>query len=250
MAFKEVFKRVEKKYIITEEQYKGLAPSVDEYMCGDSYGESTIFNIYYDTPSFALVRASNDKPVYKEKLRLRCYGTPTDTSIAFVEIKKKYRGIVYKRRISMPYKEAMEFTTTGVVPESRKDSQIAKEISWLLSFYDRIAPAMVLSYDRTAYFGKDDPNLRITFDKNLLFRDYDFDLTKGAYGTPLLPDGMRLMEVKIPDAMPIWLARKFSELSIFPTSFSKYGTAYIDVTRKVGETEETEEKESEEKQNV
>lgn len=231
MAFKEVFKRVEKKYVLTKEQYDALTPTVNEYMCGDSYGQSTIYNIYFDTPTNTLIRASIDKPVYKEKLRLRCYGKPDDDSTAFVEIKKKYKGVVYKRRVGMTYKEAMDFTCHGTVPSH--DSQIAREIQWLLGYYEGIAPAMVLTYDRIAYFAKDDPNLRITFDTNLLSRNYDFDLKLGAYGKTLLPEGSCLMEVKIPDAMPVWLAHKFDELSIFPTNFSKYGTAYTDILHNV-----------------
>lgn len=224
MAFKEVFKRVEKKYLLTKEQYEGLMPFIDEYMRGDEYGESTICNIYYDTPNSRLIRLSLDKPVYKEKLRLRTYGAPNENTTAFVEIKKKYKGIVYKRRISMKYSEAMAFTRDRIPPS--KDSQIAHEITWLLNYYNGIAPAMVLTYDRTAYFAKNDPNLRITFDKNIMWRDYDVDLLLGIYGNTILPEGYRLMEVKIPDAMPLWLAHKFDELKIVPTSFSKYGKAY------------------------
>lgn len=224
MAFKEVFKRVEKKYLLTKEQYEGLMPLINEHMRGDEYGESTICNIYYDTPNNRLIRLSLDKPVYKEKLRLRTYGAPNENTTAFVEIKKKYQGIVYKRRISMKYSEAMAFTKDRMPPV--KDSQIAHEITWLLNYYDGIAPAMVLTYDRTAYFAKNDPNLRITFDKNIMWRDYDIDLLLGIYGNSILPEGCRLMEVKIPDAMPLWLAHKFDELKIVPTSFSKYGKAY------------------------
>lgn len=224
MAFKEIFKRVEKKYILSKEQYEALMPVIDEHMRGDEYGESTICNIYYDTPDNVLIRRSLDKPIYKEKLRIRTYGVPNDDTTTFVEIKKKYKGIVYKRRISMKYKKAIEFTCDRVMP--KKDSQIAREIMWFINYYKGLAPAMVLTYDRTAYFAKDDPNLRITFDKNLFWRDWDIDLRLGVYGNAILPEGTRLMEVKIPDAMPLWLAHKFDELKIYPTSFSKYGRAY------------------------
>lgn len=229
LPFKEVFKRVEKKYILSKEQHEGMMPLVEEHMCGDSYGRSTIYNIYFDTPTHALVRASIDKPVYKEKLRLRCYTQPTDDTTAFVEIKKKYKGVVYKRRISMSYRDAINFTCRGLPPDH--DSQIAHEIKWLLEYYDKISPAMVLTYDRIAFFAKDNPELRITFDTNLLSRDYDFDLSLGAYGKPLLGPGECLMEVKIPSSMPLWLAHKFDELQIFPTSFSKYGSAYADLLK-------------------
>ncbi len=224
MAFKEVFKRVEKKYILSAEQYEALMPLINEYMRGDEYGESTICNIYYDTPDSVLIRRSLDRPVYKEKLRLRTYGVPKDETTAFVEIKKKYNGIVYKRRISMKYKDAIDFTCNHVMPA--KESQIAREIMWVLDYYKGIAPSTLLTYDRTAYFAKEDPNLRITFDKNLYWRDWDVDLRLGVYGNLILPEGMRLMEVKIPDAMPLWLAHKFDELKIYPSSFSKYGKAY------------------------
>lgn len=235
LAFKEIFKRVEKKYILTREQFEALMPVIDEHMRGDEYGESTICNIYYDTPNHRLIRTSIDKPVYKEKLRIRTYGVPNEDTTTFVEIKKKYKGIVYKRRISMKYKRAMEFTCDKIPP--KKDSQIAREIMWFLNFYEGIAPAMVLTYDRTAYFDKDDPNLRVTFDKNITWRDYDLDLTKGVYGNVILPEGTRLMEVKIPDAMPLWLAHKFDELKIYPTSFSKYGRAYTTLLQnKLGRT--------------
>ncbi len=231
MAFKEVFKRVEKKYILTKEQFEPFMETVNEYMSPDSYGRSTIYNLYFDTPTHTLIRASIDKPVYKEKLRLRCYGKPGDDSVAFVEIKKKYRGVVYKRRVSMTYREAMDFTCRGIAP--KRDSQISHEIEWLLGYYDHISPAMLLTYDRVAFFAKDDPNLRITFDSNLLSRDYDFDLALGAYGTDLLPDGCVLMEIKIPDAMPLWLSHRLDELRIFPGNFSKYGTAYTNLLKNV-----------------
>ena len=224
MAFKEIFKRIECKYMLTAEQYTALMPLIDEYMTGDEYGESTICNIYFDTPTHRLIRNSLDKPVYKEKLRLRCYGVPDDNTTTFVEIKKKYKGIVYKRRISMKYKDAISFTCNGTFPN--KDTQIAREIQWFINYYSGIEPKMVLTYERTAYFAKDDPNLRVTFDKNLLWRDTDLNLSHGAYGSPLLKEGERLMEVKVPDAMPLWMARKFDELKIYPTSYSKYGNAY------------------------
>ncbi len=230
MAYKEVFRRVEKKYLVKKEQYEPFLEIVKEHMSPDSWGRSTIYNMYFDTPSHTMIRASLDKPVYKEKLRLRCYGKPNDDSTAFVEIKKKYRGVVYKRRISMTYREAMDFTCRGIPPE--RDSQIAHEIEWLLEFYDRISPAMILTYDRTAYFAKDDPELRITFDSELLSRDYDFDLSLGAYGKPLLPEGDCLMEIKIPDAMPLWLTHALDKYGIFPANFSKYGTAYTDIIKK------------------
>ena len=224
IVFKHVFKRYERKYIITPEQYESLMTPISEYMRGDEYGRSTICNIYFVTPSHMLIRNSIDKPVYKEKLRLRSYGVPDQDSNVFIEIKKKFKGIVYKRRINMSYREAIDFLCHGVPP--KKDTQITREISWFLNFYKDIAPAMIITYYRVAFFSKDNPNMRITFDENITWRNWDLDLTLGVYGNRLLLDGYHIMEVKIPEAMPLWLSAKLDELKIFPTSFSKYGNAY------------------------
>ena len=85
---------------------------------------------------------------------------------------------------------------------------------------------MVISCERIAMAGKEDPELRVTFDRNIRWRDYDLDLTAGAEGRPVLEEGQVLMEVKIRDALSCEFARLFSELGIFPCSFSKYGRAY------------------------
>ena len=49
---------------------------------------------------------------------------------------------------------------------------------------------------------------------------------KGPYGNRLLPDGYVLMELKIPEAAPLWLTEILNDLHIYPISFSKYGNAY------------------------
>ena len=99
----EVFNRYEKKYIIDEDTFHKLTYQIADYMNPDAYnrnGEAyRISNIYYDTENDQLIRASIEKPVYKEKLRLRAYGTPELTDNVFVEIKKKYDGIVKKEEL-------------------------------------------------------------------------------------------------------------------------------------------------------
>ena len=103
------FKRYEKKYLVTQQQYNALAKVFAARMVPDRFAESTISNIYYDTPDFRLIRRSLEKPAYKEKLRLRSYGVPNEETQVFPEIKKKARGIVYKRRVSMPYGDALRY---------------------------------------------------------------------------------------------------------------------------------------------
>lgn len=221
----EVFRRIEKKYIVDEPTYEKLIKKLDGHFVKDRYYKSTICNIYYDTPSHQLVRNSIEKPVYKEKLRVRSYGVPNDEDMVFVELKKKYKGVVYKRRIEMTLAQTRDFFAGKEVPHD--NPQIENELKYFLKFYEGIAPAMYLSYDRLAYCGTEDPSLRLTFDTHILYREEQKELDKGIWGKELLPAGMRVMEIKIPNAMPLWLSTILDELEIYPASFSKYGTAYL-----------------------
>ena len=223
--YKSVFKRYEKKYIVTSSQKEALIEKMLEHMTPDEYGESTICNIYFDTSDFRVIRASIEKPVFKEKLRLRSYGVPKHDSNVFVELKKKYKGVVYKRRIHMSYVDALEFLLKGNSPEKAKP-QVLKEIRYFMSVYPGIRPAVSLFYDRTAYYGKEDRELRITFDDNVRFRNKNLDLSKGSDGYPLLDRDKSVMEIKCIGSMPLWLTAELNKMEIFPASFSKYGTAF------------------------
>ncbi len=220
---KSVFQRVEVKYMVEEATYPILMERLKEHMDIDSYGLHTICNIYYDTEHDELIRTSLEKPIYKEKLRLRSYGVPTESSKVFLEIKKKYKGIVYKRRMDLDLASAKEFTLHNIPPEG--ESQIQKEVEYFFKFYKPV-PKVYIAYDRIAMFGKEDPELRITFDQNIRSRDYDLNLEDGDHGELLLKEGFRLMEIKIAGAMPLWLSAILNELAIYPTSFSKYGNVY------------------------
>ena len=187
----EVFRRIEKKYIVDEPTYEKLIKKLDGHFVKDRYYKSTICNIYYDTPSHQLVRNSIEKPVYKEKLRVRSYGVPNDEDMVFVELKKKYKGVVYKRRIEMTLAQTRDFFAGKEVPHD--NPQIENELKYFLKFYEGIAPAMYLSYDRLAYCGAEDPSLRLTFDTHILYREEQKELDKGIWGKELLPAGVRVM---------------------------------------------------------
>ena len=224
-AFTKVFKRLEKKYLITAEQYAGLTQALSERIVPDKFGKSTINNIYFDTPTYQLIRASIEKPtVYKEKLRIRSYGIPTPDSNVFVELKKKYKGIVYKRRVDMTYDEAIRYLYMHQgAPEP---SQVTREIDNFVSFYKGLRPAVSLFYDRVAYYSKTDPELRLTFDTNIRFRNRELDISRGDYGTVILDESQYILEIKCIDSMPLWLTHELDRLKIYPSSYSKYGTAY------------------------
>lgn len=217
------FERYEEKYMLTSAQLQAVLTGLRGRMQPDLFGRSTVSSIYYDTADYRLIRASIEKPDYKEKLRVRAYGNPTAESKVFVELKKKYNGIVYKRRAEMPLSEA-ELLMQG--KQTQTDSQIIREIRYFLRFYDP-GPSAMLSYRRVAYTGSE-PGLRITLDDSIRFRTSALKLTAGSWGHELLAPGTTLMEIKAPGAIPLWLCDLMNENGIYPTSFSKYGICYRD----------------------
>ncbi len=225
-GFKDVFERIETKFLLDEMQYRSLRKRLENIAEVDSYGETSILNIYFDTPDYALIEKSLEKPVYKEKLRLRTYGIPEDDTSAFIEIKKKFKGVVYKRRISMSYSDALDYLVRGKEPVVK--GQITNEIDYFLRYYRGIRPAMAISYDRIAMAGIYDPELRITFDTNIRWRTDHLSLKNGNRGKDILLPGQHLMELKIAGAMSMEMAEILDELKIRQCSFSKYGRGYLD----------------------
>lgn len=224
MGFQTVFKRYELKYLLTKEQKEKLLQVMGPYMELDQYGRTTIRNLYYDTYDYRLIRHSIEKPAYKEKLRVRSYGEMEQGGTVFVELKKKYKKIVYKRRISMPEKEAVKWLA-GSGRRGGKE-QIAGEIDYFLNYYKNLHPVVFLSYEREAFYSKDGSDFRVTFDDTIVCREEELSLGAQVYGTPILPDGKVLMEIKCSGGIPMWMVRALSEEHIYRTSFSKYGTAY------------------------
>lgn len=228
MANQMIFQRHELKYMISVQQQEEILKALEPYMTADRFGHSSIRNLYYDTPDFRLIRQSLDRPVYKEKLRMRSYGMAAQTQPVFVELKKKYKSVVYKRRIEMPQADALEsLAFTAPMP----DSQIGREIAAFLDFYRQLAPKVFLCYDRDAFYAKDNGDFRLTFDENIRYRTQELTLSSDAWGTALLEPGMVLMELKAQDSIPLWMAHTLSRLGIQKTSFSKYGTAYMQMQR-------------------
>ena len=221
-----IFKRYENKYILDERQYQAVLRAIERFTVPDKYGQSEVCSIYYDTPDRRLIRASVEKPVYKKKLRLRSYGVPREDSDCFLELKKKYKGVVYKRRIAAPYSVCIAYMKGNGKLES---SQIRNEIEYFKKFYGVLSPSVDIFYSRLAFYDAADPNVRLTFDSDILFRDYELDLKNGIYGERVLQKELYLMELKTAGAMPLWTAEMLSSLKIYPSSFSKYGTAYKNI---------------------
>lgn len=230
MAYQSTFKRYEIKYLLSRRQKQAILQAMQPYMKLDRYGRTTIRNIYYDTENYRLIRRSLEKPAYKEKLRIRSYQTASPEDPVFVELKKKYKSVVYKRRLTLPEIQVRDSFRSGAPLPVH--SQIAEEIEYFRSYYDGLYPTVFLSYEREAFYAIDGGDFRVTFDENILYRTTDFSLGSEIYGTPLLKDGETLMEIKTPGGLPLWMSHKLNQLRVFHTSFSKYGLAYQDLMAK------------------
>ncbi len=233
-----IFRRIEKKYRITREQYEKLLLRIGSHLVPDAHGKSTVCNIYLDTPDFLLIRNSIEAKTYKEKLRLRSYGTPTPDTKIFFELKKKYRGVVYKRRVNLPLAEATQYINGAPPP---LDSQIMREIDYAMQLYRHPQPQVILCYEREAFYDVTCPSLRLTFDTHIRYRTEDLHLESGSLGKEILPPDIVLLEIKTGGGMPLWLSHALDECGIFSARFSKYATAYNDLLQsrsiaKKGET--------------
>ncbi len=235
MAYQAIFKRYELKYMLTTEQKTRLLEAMEPHMALDRYGRTTIRNIYFDTDTYRLIRRSIEKPIYKEKLRIRSYSKATSESPVFVELKKKYDSVVYKRRLALPEAQAMNWICgsdkadspmPGQDTFSGADAQIASEIDYFKDFYETLQPRVFLSYEREAYYAKDGSDFRVTFDDTILCRQDELTLTAEPGGTPLLEPGKVLMEIKTAGGIPLWMTEILTGEQIYKTPFSKYGTAY------------------------
>jgi len=228
-AYANTFRRMEIKYLLSERQTEQLLERISGRMAEDGYSRQTTCSLYCDSPDLLLARLSMDKPVYKEKLRLRSYGNVTDSSPAFLEIKKKFSGIVYKRRIPADYASAERFLTDGAPLEAAdyNSRQVAAEIRHMMS-RDGLLPRAAIFYDRRAFHGADDPELRLTLDNNIRYRTDELDMRRGTHGKRLDCQPYSVMEIKSATAFPAWLVHMLSEFSLVPGSYSKYGEAYLE----------------------
>lgn len=236
MASPMVFERYEIKYLLTRAQKEAVMSAMEDYMEPDSFGRSTIRNLYYDTDNYRLVRRSLERPVYKEKLRVRSYGTAKPDDEVFIELKKKYQSVVYKRRTGIREKDVADYLS-GRIP-ALNPCQITDEIDYFCKFYGNLSPKVFLSYEREAFFGKNDSGFRVTFDENILWRTTDLSLEAGVYGENILQPGQTLMELKTSGGIPLWMVEILTAQRLQKTSFSKYGSAYMTMFAREKEEEQ------------
>lgn len=235
----EIFNRTEMKYLLTTAQKDALLNLLADYMDCDKFNKGgkpyTICNLYLDSPGNELIIRSLEKPEFKEKIRLRSYGPVSTQETVYLESKKKYAGVVNKRRSGCQLWEAYNYFEKGILPASEKtNSQVLKEIDYTMKFY-QLKPKVFISYDRFAFFEKGNSDFRLTIDNNIQTRRTDLDLQIPPSGNQLLKNDQWLIEAKAFKTFPLWFVNFLSENNISRTSFSKYGTEYKNYLKTIGE---------------
>ena len=221
-----VIDRCEQKYFISNEKYDKLINIISNKIEKDKYFKERIYNIYFDNDNMDLINKSMDKPIYKEKIRLRSYEVPNDDSIVFLEIKKKYKSNSNKRRIEINYKDALNYIYNAILPIN---SQIMNEIDYCFKKYN-LKPKISITYDRLAYYLKEDNNVRLTFDSNVKY-DLNNIVLNDIKNNNILFESGYIMEIKTFNGLPRWLLDVFDKLNIYPTSYSKIGKIYTNLNR-------------------
>lgn len=220
---KNTLQRYEKKYLLNKNQYEMIKEKLTPYTKVDKYSNYTVCNLYFDTESYQVIRHSIDKPVFKEKLRIRSYGVVNDDAIVYLELKKKYDHEVIKRRLPLTFKQFEDYIYKGIRPDL--NNQILREIDHYVTL-NKPYPRIYIAYEREALQGIEDESFRITFDKNIRFRNDDLSLTKGLDGKPIIEQDQCLMEIKTKGSIPLWFSQIITQTSTYPQSFSKYGYCY------------------------
>ena len=227
------------KYDDMDRMLDDLAPYVGQDEHTDENGYYTISSIYLDNDTWQCFYETINRDKYRQKVRLRVYGSVDNNSICFFELKAKFKGLVGKRRVKMRLGDAMTFIkecNAGHDPDINtfecSNRQILKELKHII-LTKSLKPTVVVSYERLALFSKDDPDLRITFDVNIRTRDTELDLTKGTGGDYVTSEDTAILEVKTSKNIPYWLVgilKKYNykdqTFSKYCSHFSKYNEAY------------------------
>ena len=235
------FCRREKKLLLPASSLSPLRDQLFSHMEADPNNcdgkPYSICNLYFDDDSDSVIRNSIEKPFFKEKLRMRSYGTPTEQSSVFLEIKRKCDRVGTKRRVTMLLRDANRYLDTGEKPSylSPVEQQVLREIDFYRSSHP-VYPKVYIGYLRYAYYDRTDHGFRVTFDTDIMTRRHDLSLESGCYGTPLLPPEMILMEVKFLGAVPRWFASFMSRNHLYFGSYSKYGREFIQHSSQIHST--------------
>lgn len=239
----ENFSRYELKFQMSYDTYMQFKERLGEHLQPDAYGDAegfyTIMNLYFDTYDNFFHRQNQNREPFRQKLRLRTYSIDNLDATCFLEIKKKYKGLVNKRRTVLSLRDAYRFLGLDEALEEEavanggsidtespivvSNKQIFNEVSFFADFF-KVTPRMVLAYDRRAFFDAVDDSVRVTFDRNIRYRTTDLRLEHGSYGECFVDKDIVLMELKVEKSVPMWMVELLNEFGLFKKKFSKYST--------------------------
>ena len=237
-----IFERREKKFLVEQQRLESFLNKIHTHLTPDERGVTKVSSLYYDTPENTLISRSLEKPVYKEKLRIRAYGEVSSDSIVFVELKKKFKGIVYKRRFGCALNDSYAFMQNGkgmsdtflcsqeMQGQTMSDTTLAKrnylEVKACKNRYRKLEPKMLIVTNRLALYTNDGSGVRLTIDFQPCFDSQNLKLDSQAPHQSLIDEDVCILEIKSANALPMWMIEAMSEARIRPQSFSKYGHAF------------------------
>ncbi|WP_182347093.1 polyphosphate polymerase domain-containing protein [Tomitella gaofuii] len=227
-----VFNRYEIKYLVDESDVPRLREELDVRLDADPYsgrGGYPVASLYYDTADLRFYWEKIEGLRFRRKLRLRLYGNPDecdDATTTHVEIKQRVNRVTQKRRLPLPYADALAWLDGGVRPgHDPGDRAFVDEVSTFVGNLD-LRPIATTSYLREAYLGREaDAGLRVTIDHRVRGRDRDFRFGPGYSASDdrrTVPPGAAVVEVKANERIPYWMADLSARLDMSVVRMSKY----------------------------
>ncbi|MEU8039206.1 polyphosphate polymerase domain-containing protein [Streptosporangium sp. NPDC049078] len=223
------FNRYEIKYLVETSEAVTLRKEIEQRLDRDRHSGQEgygIWSVYYDTRQLRFYWEKIEGLRFRRKLRVRHYGdrfTLRDDTPVFVEIKQRVNRVTQKRRVSLPYRDALRLCDGRQMVEHEPSQRaFLQEVLDLSLRLDLRAVAMT-GYTRHAYVGRDaDVGLRVTFDNRVRGRDRDFHLGADAENRLIVPAHMSIVEVKANERVPYWLTDLTAKRNLQVVRVSKY----------------------------
>ncbi len=229
----ELLKRKEYKYYVSFDALDRLRERFLTSMVHDKHCREcedscyTVRSIYLDTRGLLFFYEKLEGLKIRKKLRIRTYNHNEADIPAFLEIKRKYKNTIYKERVIVPLVEmtnllnGAEMRLAGEPPTFLERATLNKFI--YLTKRLKLEPQVLVTYEREALIGLDDPSLRVTLDLNVrsyptptpdeMFREQDLCT---------LVDSAFILEVKFYGRMPIWVRNVIRDFRLHKQPISKY----------------------------
>lgn len=223
------FNRYEIKYLVPVAQVAEILPAIEQRLDRDPYSDTTgygVWSTYYDTRQLRFYWEKIEGLRFRRKLRVRHYGdrfAVDDDTPVYVEIKQRVNRVTQKRRIRLPYRDALRLCA-GREPEHGEEGTrgFVEEVLDLVHRLD-LRPAAMTGYQRQAYLGRGaELGLRVTVDQRVRGRDRDFHLATEAENRFIVPPGKAIVEVKANERVPYWLTDLTAEHNLQVVRISKY----------------------------